>query len=45
MTYNDESGKKQAILLNPGDRKAEALILRTIRWASYRGIEITFRPV
>lgn len=44
MTFTDKEGKKDSKLLNMGESAADRLILKTLRWASYNGIEVTFRP-
>jgi hypothetical protein len=44
MMYTDKKGKRHSSLLKMGNESADALILRTLKWASYEGIEVIFRP-
>jgi len=45
MTYRDESNKAIAIILEMKSDEHMTRAIRTLRWASHRGIEVTFRPV
>lgn len=44
MIYNDKAGQRQTQLIKMGTPGGEQLIQKTLRWASYNGIEVTFRP-
>lgn len=45
MSYIDPKTKKpDSKLLRMGDRQADAFLLKTLRWASHNGVEVTFRP-
>lgn len=45
MSYTDEAGTRVAKVIDMKDHRNSEFIFRTLRWASYRGIEVTFRPV
>jgi len=45
MTYVDPKTKQtDSRLLRMGDRQADAFLIKTLRWASHNGVEVTFRP-
>jgi hypothetical protein len=45
MIYEDKAGVRHSNLIKMGTPGGEQLIQKTLRWASYNGIEVTFRPV
>lgn len=44
MTYHTDEGVKKAHVLNLDEKEAIALLIRTTKWATRKGIEITLRP-
>jgi hypothetical protein len=45
LSYTDEAGVKHAHVLKLDEREAVNLMIRTARWASWNGVELTIKPI
>ena len=43
MSYTTQDNKRVAKLIKVGTQESENLILRTLRWAAQKGVDVTFR--
>lgn len=44
MCYRDRESKPNAKILDMRNPEASELVIRTLKWATLHGIEVTFRP-